>query len=42
MSAFFEITLLILLVVFAVGSAASKNVLAALIIYMPYSAPKKK
>jgi uncharacterized MnhB-related membrane protein len=37
MSAFFEITLLILLVIFAVGSAAAKNILASLIIYMPYS-----
>lgn len=37
MSAFFEITLLVLLVVFAAGSAAAKNILASLIIYMPYS-----
>lgn len=37
MSAFFEVTLLALLVVFAVGSAVAKNVLASLIIYMPYS-----
>ena len=37
MSTFFEITLLVLLVIFSIASACSKNVLASLLIYMPYS-----